>query len=193
MKAQRSLFEPNPYADFSKCEQHSGSCSEACLGRRYRYLLAWPTGLNDQIGFVRDDLRYALFVLANPSTATAAETDPTVARCIAYAKRWGYAWCRVVNVRAWRETNPKLVPEDPRAVSELSEPALNDDTIQAQAMGAGIVVCGWGKLGKARGAQVLAYLRAAGVVPHALKLNQDGTPAHPLYQLADAKPFPIPR
>jgi len=166
----RSL--PAPRATFSPC-------------KRYRYLLAWPTGL--------DNDRYVLFILANPSTATAEQTDATVARCIAYAKRWGYGWCRVVNVRAWRETNPKLVPADPLAISEPGEPALNDDTIQVQAMRAALVVAGWGKLGGARGPQVLAYLRAAGVTPHALKLNKDGAPAHPLYLRGDARPVPMLR
>lgn len=150
---------PSPWATFSPC-------------KRYRYVLAWPTGL--------DNDRYALFILANPSTATAEQTDPTVARCIAYAKRWGYGWCRVVNVRAWRETNPKLVPADPLAISEPGDRALNDDTIQAQAMGAAIVICGWGQLAGPLGPNVLAYLRAAGVTPHALAVNDDGTPRHPL-------------
>lgn len=148
-----------PFAVFSDC-------------KRYRYMLAWPTGI--------DNAKYALFVLANPSTATAEQTDPTVARCIGYAKRWGYGWCYVVNARAWRETNPVHVPPDPLAISEPKDPSLNDDTIQARAMGAAIVICGWGKLGGDRGAQILAYLRAAGVRPHALALNDDGTPRHPL-------------
>lgn len=166
---------PEPWAVFSRC-------------KRYRYVLGWPTGLdNDQ---------YALFVLANPSTATAEETDPTVARCIRYSKRWGYGWCHVVNVRAWRETNPKLVPPDPIAISEPEESSLNDATIQAQAMNAAVVVCGWGKLGGERGPHVLAHLRAAGVKLHALAVNDDGTPRHPLARgklalRSDARPVPF--
>jgi hypothetical protein len=170
--------EHKPWAIFSPCG-------------RYRYVLAWPTGAVNAAG--HHDERYALFVLANPSTATAEQTDPTVARCIAYAKRWGYGWCRVVNVRAWRETDPRKLPADPLAISEPDEPALNDNTIQAHAMFAAIVVVGWGKLGGERGPQVLGYLRAAGVTPHALKLNKDGGPAHPLYLRADAQPFPMKR
>ena len=140
--------------------------------KRYRYMLAWPaapTGLG-----------VALFVLANPSRATAEVLDLTVTKCIGYAKRWGYQWCHVVNVRAWRETNPKLVPADPLAISEPGAPTLNDDWIQAEAKKAGIVICGWGQLAGERGPQVLVSLRAAGVVPMALALNDDGTPRHPL-------------
>ena len=178
MKAQQqSLFEPAPWAKFSPCQ-------------RYRYVLAWPTRCTKpQHGADA----YVLFVLANPSTATAEQTDPTVARCIAYAARWGYPWCRIVNVRAWRETNPKLVPADPLAISDPNDPSLNDDTVQAQAMGAALVVCGWGELGAARGPQVLTYLRAAGVTPHALHLNAGGSPGHVLYLASALLPVPIPR
>lgn len=149
-----------PFAVFSPCS-------------RYRYMLGWPTGIDNDL--------YALFALANPSTATAEQPDPTVTRCINYSKRWGYGWCHVVNARAWRETDPNLVPHDPLAISEPKDPSLNDDTIQAQAMGAAVVICGWGKLaGDARAAQILAYLKAAGVKPYVLALNNDGTPRHPL-------------
>jgi len=156
-----------PWAEFSPCY-------------RYRYLLAWPTGLNDDLGLAPHDPRYALFVLANPSTATAEVTDPTVARCIAYAKRWGYGWCHVVNVRAWRATDPKLVPSDSTAISDPKQPMRNDDAICMQAHHAAIVVCGWGKLAGTRGPHVLALLRKVGVTPYALALNDDGTPRHPL-------------
>jgi hypothetical protein len=177
MSATASLFaEPtgplNPWAIFSPC-------------LRYRYVLAWPTGL--------DDHRYALFILANPSTATAEETDPTVARCIAYAKRWGYGWCRVVNVRAWRETDPKKVPAGPIAVGPD-----NFRHVLEQAERAAIVVCGWGNLGgdaEVAGTSVVGMLlrdlRGYGVTPHALKLNKNDAPAHPLYLKASAMPFPM--
>jgi hypothetical protein len=156
---------PSPWAVFSPCE-------------RYRYVLAWPTGLAGD--------RYALFVLANPSTATAEQTDPTVARCIGYARRWGYGWARVVNVRAWRETDPKKVPADPLAIGPE-----NRHHITHQVRGAGVVVCGWGKLGGAQGEEALAIIRAAGAMPHALRLNMDGTPSHPLYLPSAAELIPM--
>jgi hypothetical protein len=162
-----SLFggEPKPWAIFSEC-------------KRYRYVLAWPTGLDDE--------RYALFILANPSTATAEQTDPTVARCISYAQRWGYGWCRVVNVRAWRETDPKKVPPDPVAVGPD-----NFRHIREQADQAAIVVAGFGKLGGFLGKKTIAEVQAYDIAVHALKLNKDGSPQHPLYLRADAKPMPM--
>lgn len=165
MTAPALFADPKPWAEFSPCG-------------RYRYVLAWPT-------YAAGDA-YALFVLANPSTATAEQTDPTVRRCIKYAARWGYAWARVVNVRAWRETDPAKVPADPLAIGPD-----NGWHIHVQALGAGIVVCGWGKLGGEQGPKVLEIIREAGKVPHALKLNGDGSPAHPLYQRGDATPIAL--
>lgn len=159
--------ERKPRAIFSACS-------------RYRYFLTWPTMRR------RSDAR-VLFALANPSTATAEQTDPTVARCIDYAERWGFGWCDVVNARAWRGTDPTTLPADPEAVGQF-----NDAHIWTAALAAELVVCGWGKLGGSQGPSVLRLIRDAGKVPHALRLNKDGSPQHPLYLPGDLQPFPMP-
>jgi hypothetical protein len=145
---------PKPWAEFSVCG-------------RYRYVLAWPTGIGGD--------KYALFILANPSTATEDKTDPTVTRTINFARRWGFGWSHVVNCRAWRETNPKLLPPDPLAIGPD-----NDEYIAREVAGAGLVVCGWGALGGDRGTAVLTLLRGLTSEIFALRLNSDGAPAHPL-------------
>jgi len=160
-----------PFAVFSDC-------------KRYRYVLGWPAKA--------DGKDSALFVLANPSTATAEKLDPTLTRCVRYAIRWGYEWAHVVNARAWRETDPKLVPADPLAIGPD-----NDAHIAAEAAKATIVIVGWGQLAGPRGPVVLDLIRRAGKVPYALALNDDGTPRHPLARgkLAipnDVHPVPIP-
>jgi len=169
MMEQPALFAlPKPSAVFSGCE-------------RYRYLLRWPTGNQGE--------RIVLFVMANPSTATAEHPDPTVNRCIDYARQWGFAWLWVVNVRAWRETDPDKVPDDPLAIG----PDTDIHILQA-ARAAELVVCGWGKLGDERGHRsvpVLSLIRLAGKVPHALTRNQDGSPGHPLYLKRELKPVPM--
>jgi len=154
-----------PGAEFSECG-------------RYRYLLRLPTGV--------DNDRIALGCFANPSTATAFVSDPTVTRWFRYCKSWGYGWSWVVNVRAWRETHPGKVPPDPLAIGPC-----NDAWILAAAESADLVVCGWGKLGGTRGEQVLGMLDLAGIMPHALHLNADGSPGHPLYLPKTAKPCPM--
>lgn len=174
---QASLFS-SPRAFFSECTLHRHCLVEACKGRLFRYRLYWPTGEQNE--------RIALGIFANPSTATAEETDPTVRRWIGYARRWGFGWASVANARAWRETNPKLVPGGSFAIGPE-----NDEHISAMAREAELVVCGWGHLGGARGPVVLELVRLAGKVPHALKLNADGSPAHPLYLDGSLKPFPM--
>jgi hypothetical protein len=59
---------------------------------------------------------------------------------------------------------------------------------------ASLVICGWGKAGglRDRGKTVLMLIRSVGRIPHALKLNADGTPQHPLYLPYSKKPFEMP-
>lgn len=175
--SQLSLLEAPPVAVFSPCVSHA-ACELDCVERVYRYELEWPTGL------ASEDM--VLFVLANPSVATHLKPDPTVTRCIDYANRWGYGRCGVGNVRAWRETDPDLVP--PGAAGIGPE---NDRHVFEMAQRAKLVVCGWGKLGGLRGLMMLDVIRKAGKVPHALNLNQDGSPQHPLYLRKDLRPFPM--
>jgi hypothetical protein len=157
------------------------SCVLSDCGR-YRYELRLPLAA----GYPR----VCLFVLANPSTAVAVggyfKSDPTVTRCIDYATAWGFTELVVCNVRAWRETNPRLVPPDPLAIGPE-----NDSYLRENADAADITVCGWGKLGGDRGREVLGMLREVGQ-PCALKLNEsDGSPAHPLYLAKALQPFVI--
>lgn len=186
MSAQVHLFPARQQsaAFFSECEIHRGAecmehCTiEHCTGRRYRYQLRWSTGVHNH--------GVCLFALANPSTANAKELDPTVRRCVGYAKSWGFGWCWVVNCRAWRATDPRDVPADPLAVGPE-----NDQWVITSARNAHLVVCGWGELGGDRGPEMLKLIRSTGQTPHALKLTKSGAPGHPLYLSAALKPFPL--
>jgi hypothetical protein len=176
---QAALFPTRePRAVFSPCTKHDRPCAEACTGRIYRFRLYWPTGLaNDRV---------VLWVLANPSSASATDTDPTVRRCIGYARQWGFGWASIGNVRAWRETDPDLVPRDSTAIGPENEWHLID-----MMRGAELIVMGFGKLGGEHGRSVVELVRASGKVPCALKLNEDGSPQHPLYLRATLRPFPM--
>ena len=69
--------------------------------RRYRYWLARDIG-----GAERGP---ALFILHNPSTADATADDPTIRRCIGYARRWRCRRMIAVNRFAVRGTDPGVV------------------------------------------------------------------------------------
>jgi hypothetical protein len=150
-------------------------------GRGYRYdlLRIW----------VDREPRLVNFVMLNPSTADASADDPTIRRCLAYARRWGHDGLVVTNLFALRSTDPKELIRDPEPIGPE-----NDTYLTRWATEADLVVCGWGSHAMAirRGAVVLALLRSAGVQPQALKFTGSGQPGHPLYLRSDALPIPFP-
>ncbi len=152
----------------------SGATFSTCGQYRYRLWRIWD-----------DSVPPAVFVMLNPSTADEVANDPTVERCERRARAMGYGGLRVANIFALRSTDPKALYEHDAPVG-----ADNNKAIIESAADAGIVVCAWGKHGLhiGRGRTVLEMLRKAGVTPHYLKLNKDGTPAHPLYIGYDVKP-----
>lgn len=128
------------------------------------------------------------YVLLNPSTADEIKNDPTVSRCQARAINAGFGGLLVVNIFAWRST-------DPRELYQVADPVgeFNDTAILGAARKSQLVVCGWGKHGalQDRGERVLELIRKAGKVPHALRINSDGSPEHPLYLSYKLQPRPI--
>jgi hypothetical protein len=120
----------------------------------------------------------ALFIMLNPSTATEVQNDPTVERCERRARTLGFGAFRVLNIFAFRATDPR----DMRAAADPVGPA-NDDVIRASLPWAAQVICAWGTHGAHldRGAQVEAMLRRAGQPLYHLGLSKQGHPKHPLY------------
>lgn len=47
-----------------------------------------------------------VFIGLNPSTADAVKDDPTIRRCVNFAKTWGYGELVMLNLFAYRSTNP---------------------------------------------------------------------------------------
>src|ERR1700731_2978902 len=81
----------------------------------------------------------ALFVMLNPSTADAEVDDPTIRSCMRLAKQMGHGSFEVVNLFAWRAT-------DPRELHTASDPVgpENDRVIEAAVNRCDIVICAWG-------------------------------------------------
>ena len=146
--------------------------------KQYRYLLrrVWD-----------DDRPAIMFVMMNPSTADIEVDDPTVARCQAFARRWGSGSLYVTNTFAYRAT-------DQRHLLAASDPVgpENDRHILATARRVTRIVVAYGQPHRAlrqRGLDVCSLLRRNGHELHALKLNADGSPRHPLYVKGKIKPF----
>jgi hypothetical protein len=141
----------------------------------YRY---WLTRTWD------DDKPVLCWVMLNPSTADAEQDDPTIRKCIGFARRWGYGGICVVNLFALRATDPKQLPKHYPIDRALVE--SNNLAISTAARGR-MVVAAWGAKGCwwGRDREVLALLRGQAV--HCLKVTKDGHPWHPLYVADDTK------
>ena len=109
----------------------------AVIDGRYRYLLERGNGE-----------RPVCFVMLNPSTADATENDPTIRKCLGFARRWGRSHLVVVNLFALRATDPRTLWAD--GVEDPVGP-LNKDYVQFAAdsvcRNGGFVVAAWGARG----------------------------------------------
>ena len=151
--------------------------------RKYRYVLdrVW-----DQSG------KLVTFIMLNPSCADEVVDDPTIKRCITFAKEWGYGRLRVVNLFVYRLT-------DPKDLEQVDDPVGhdNDDAIRAAVGEAELVVCAWGNnvshvdKGQPRVQEVLAIIRGQDKTPHTLgHLTKESQPRHPSRLSGDTKPGP---
>lgn len=131
------------------------------------------------------------FCMLNPSTADEVTNDPTIERCVRRAEMMGFGGVIVVNLFSYRATDPDAL-YSAQSYFELS-PFQNDDHIIKAAKQSTMFICGWGKHGSlfGRGQQVIGMLKKYDVQTLALKLNKDGSPAHPLYIGYKVQPKPI--
>ena len=145
----------------------SGALFSDC--RKWRYLLwrRWDKSLP-----------VANFLMLNPSTADEVKLDPTCSRARGYAEAWGYGALIVTNVFAFRNTNPREM----KAARDPVGPG-HDAAIVRAAKEAQIVVCAWGNHGLFldRSSSVKRLLDKNRIELHALRVNGNGEPAHPLY------------
>lgn len=143
--------------------------------RTYRYSLWRRWGAPEQ--------GYAMFIGLNPSTADEVEDDPTIRRCVQFAKDWGYGALCMTNIFAFRATDPAVMKAQPEPVGPDT-----DAVLVALAKTAGVVVAAWGNHGSHRGRdqQVIALLPRLAC----LKVTKARQPSHPLYLPRTLKPVP---
>jgi hypothetical protein len=127
------------------------------------------------------------YIMLNPSTATEARNDPTIERSERRARALGFDGFEVVNLFAWRET-------DPAALKRAADPVgpHNDAALVAAARRAGTVIAAWGVHGEhlGRASQVMCLLEEAGIALHHLGQTKAGHPRHPLYISYAKQPLP---
>lgn len=153
---------------------------------RYRYELrrVWQEGKPD-----------CIWIMLNPSTADAVEDDPTIRRCMSFARNWGCGSITVLNLFAVRATKPSdmMNAADPvgpdnhsvcnavfdRVLTSVLDPRAPTD----------LVVCAWGAWGNhmSMDQTMLGWLDAQRLDPYALGLTASGQPRHPLYVKGDTK------
>jgi len=143
---------------------------------KYRYLL-WRNWDPEKLKVV--------FIGLNPSAADAIVDDPTVRRCIGYAKTWGYGGLRLLNLFAFRTVSPKLLVKAQDPVGPK-----NDHYLETYSMSGSCLIACWGTFGSFRGRQgeVLASLPLSKV--YCLGLTQGGNPKHLLYLRKSLAPTP---
>lgn len=136
--------------------------------------------------------RTLLMVMLNPSVADASEDDPTINKCMRYAKAHGFTALDVVNLYAFRATDPKALRDAGWPVGPE-----NDTAIQIGATHADAICLAWGAFAARtpRAGEVIRLLqRTAPSKPlMCLDTTKDGHPAHPLYLKSSLRlrPFPI--
>ncbi len=163
-------------------DESSGCILSPCGRYRYRLWRRWDSGFYARRGLLT-------FIMLNPSTADHTEDDPTIRRCIGFAKREGFDGLVVVNLFALRAPDPKelRVAEDPIG-------AHNAAFIRDSVRTANKVVGAWGSNAAAI---ERAEIVAAGIQRlrpgrlFCLGTTKAGAPRHPLYVKADTplQPF----
>jgi hypothetical protein len=153
-----------------------GACFSSCGLHRYTLWRRFAEfcELSDMVAFIG----------LNPSTADERVNDPTVNRCINFAKRWGFRGMIMLNIFAYRSTDPRRL----RTVLNPYGPE-NDCALKHVVSRAGKTVCAWGTHGELlqRGAEVERMLfdlpgfdLGRRKLFH-LGLTKHGFPRHPLY------------
>lgn len=147
-------------AEFSRC-------------RQYRYSLT---------RFWNESLPILPIIGLNPSTADEITDDPTIRRCIGFARSWGYGCIVMLNLFALRATDPKVMKAHPAPIGDA-----NDDHLMIWTRGRR-VLCAWGANGSFmnRDRAVLDLLADRDLV--CLGTTKAGHPKHPLYIRGDTQP-----
>lgn len=133
---------------------------------------------------------HATWLMLNPSRADGTRDDPTITRCINFARHWEFDGIHVVNLFTRITPSPAELLNSRR----LNHPDA-DHALHTALAGAGVVICAWGAHARhpkvaRRVKQVVAIAAKSHASLHHLGLTKHSHPRHPLYLPAHLEPIP---
>jgi hypothetical protein len=171
--------------------QRGGAVMDAPLIRKHAYLSDCGTYRYRLTRHWDKDAAPLTFVMLNPSTADADLDDPTIRRCMGFAKREGAGGIVVVNLYAFRATDPRNLPIGGERIGPENEAYLYEAIMGASGRP---IVCAWGT--KGNGSFFVQWAKGYGANLMALGITKEGLPKHPLYIASNAPliryPTPTP-
>jgi len=124
------------------------------------------------------------FIMLNPSTADAFVDDPTIRRCMGFAKSLNFGSMGVVNLFAYRTSKPTELFKSSDPVGPENDEVILSEVHRADCH---LVIAAWGSNGG-------KYLDRVKTVCHGIKkglmcfgTTQLGQPRHPLYLPANSE------
>lgn len=150
-----------------------GAVFSGCRTWRYSLWRRWADGG-----------RLLAVIGLNPSTADETQDDPTIRRCLRFARDWGFDGLVMLNLFAFRATDPKVMKRAGNPVGPDNNEHLQQETARCQQ-----VIAAWGAHGAfiGRGERVRQLLECD---LFCLGTTKDGHPRHPLYLPASSRPEP---
>ena len=150
--------------------------SGAVMKGDYRYLLwrEWNSS-NETV----------TFIMLNPSCADAEVDDPTITRCINFAKSWGYGRLEVVNLFAYRTPKPSLLKQAAEPIGKENDRHIIESVERSDR-----VILAWGNHRTWRKQDLyttLELLKNHSYL-YSLGVTERGCPRHPLYLCSSTKP-----
>lgn len=166
--------------------KHVHKSAEVSECGRYRWWLRRSWSFWDaELGHIKGK-GVCSFVMLNPSTADAMQDDPTIRRCIGFARSWGFDTLTVRNLFAWRATNPSELLR-----ADTPTGGARGDLELLTACTANIVIAAWGAdvpFGRDAEALQLFSKNFSHVPIYCLGKTKLGKPRHPLYVKGDTQP-----
>ena len=165
-----SLFEIRREAQISACAKY-----------RYHLVRHWDDGAQP-----------LPIIMLNPSIADASIDDPTIKRCMAFARREMFGGIRVFNLFAFRATDPAKMMAAGDPIGPENDQHI-EDALDRSASSRLPVLAAWGVSGKhlGRAQAVMAMAKRIGANMQCLGKTQGGDPRHPLYVKRDSPLIPF--